>query len=554
MARKRVLISSEFGGTASGFAVYSKHLCEELSKHYELAEIASYGGINDPRDTYVGDWKYYPVLPDEKNPQEQENYKKNKLNQFGLWRWEPTLLDFQPDIVLSLKDSSMSIHEHMSPLREYYHWINSPAIDSAPQKDDFLAMFEDADALITYSDYGYGVIKDELNNPSNLFGVAYPGVSDEFKPLNKEQIRREFDIPQEWILVGFVSRNQRRKLFLDLLDSYKIYLERVKNKNPELYKNTYLYFHTSIIDLSPFDIVKYLRLTGLADRVLFTYKCQSCKHAYCDFFKGAKTVCLKCKDFKAITPTVAFGLTREEVAKIYNLLDVAVQYSICGGSEFSIQEAASCAVVPMSTNATAMQDSIKLLGGIPINIERIFHDIELGAIRYLPDNNDFVDKLIEFLKLPRQIRMKRGFECHQLARKHFNWENNAKVWIDAIENLSDKPKKDWSDPYPDITPNFNIPEGLSNKGFVYYCIDNVLCKPEFKYTHTALNALRNLDNGIIIDGGNVREFTREDFFNYCKSRVMSRIYWEDVRCGRKIMPPQKFIEYCHIKNMLKDHK
>lgn len=544
--KKRILVAGEASFTCSGFGIYTKNLCQQLSKYYEVAEMANYG------DTFHDDshvtWKYYPNMPN--TEEEKKVYESSHMNSFGAYRFETVLLDFMPDCVLSFLDSPMFYHIIMSGLRDYFHFVASPCVDSDPLPDDWLDAFNSMDAILSYSDYGREVIQRDCKT-ANFQGVAYPGVEPEFRPLNKEQVRQELGLPNDWVIIGTVMRNQRRKLFLDLVDAFELYLNKVKNEGlTHLYEKTYLYLHTSIIDLNPWQLIKHIQKKGLGHRVLFTYKCLKCQRFYTDFFKGTKTVCRFCQSKDATVPTVGHGVSREELNKIYNGMDAYVQYATCEASGFGIQEAASAGTYVFATDNTAMSNSIRMLEGTPINIQRNMYDIEVGACRYLPDNEDLVNKLIEFLKLPQQIRLRKGFGCHQKARQYFTWENNVQVWINAIEGLTDKPKKDWSDPYPNLQPNFNVPEGLSDKDFVYYCVDNVLLLPKFKYTYSCLNAIRNIQNGAVSDSGKTKKFDRETFFNFCKNRVQFRIFYEKIRTGQIIPPEPQFIKYSRIKEML----
>lgn len=544
----RVLVSGEFSGSNSGFGVYTKNLCQQLYNHpnIEVAEFASYGDTTQD-DSHIK-WKYYANMP--QTDEEKKVYESHSMNAFGAYRFETVLLDFLPDFVLEFRDSPMHYHVNMSGLREYFHWIASPCIDSDPLPDDWLDVFNSIDTILTYSDYGKKILERDCKK-AKFGGVAYPGVEPEFHPLDKNNVRAELGIPNDYIIVGTVMRNQRRKLFLDLIDSFKLFLKQTEEQGlTNLNQNSYFYFHTSILDLNPWQLIKYIKNNGLGHRILFTYKCFKCHRFYTDFFKGVKTICRFCQSKEATVPTVGHGLTREELNKVYNVMDAYVQYSIAESSGFPIQEAASSGTYVFATDNTAMSNSIRMINGMSIKSKREFHDMEVGSVRYLPDNEDFVNKLIEFLRLPRQIRIRKGFDCHQLARQHFTWENNANIWISAIENLIEKPKKGWDAPFPNLQPNFNIPEGLSDKNFVYYCIDHILLEPKFKFTYSCLNAIRNIQNGMISDGGKVKKFDRETFFNYCKNRISFKILYEKIRAGLIIPPEPPFLKYSRIKDML----
>ena len=58
--KKRILMNGEASYMLSGFGTYSNEVLSRLhdTGKYELAEFATYGFVNDPRDTNVK-WKIY---------------------------------------------------------------------------------------------------------------------------------------------------------------------------------------------------------------------------------------------------------------------------------------------------------------------------------------------------------------------------------------------------------------------------------------------------------------------------------------------------------------
>jgi len=69
----KVLMCSEASFINSGFGVYAKEVLTRLYKSgkYEIAEFASYGFVNDPRDVGIP-WRYYamrssPMIQDIRN-------------------------------------------------------------------------------------------------------------------------------------------------------------------------------------------------------------------------------------------------------------------------------------------------------------------------------------------------------------------------------------------------------------------------------------------------------------------------------------------------------
>lgn len=106
---------------------------------YEIAEFASYGLVNDPRDKDIT-WTYYANAVRDNDPRHKE-YSSRGENQFGKWRFEKVLLDYRPDVVVDIRDYWMSSYQASSPLRPYFHWCLMPTVDSEPQQEEWIDTF-----------------------------------------------------------------------------------------------------------------------------------------------------------------------------------------------------------------------------------------------------------------------------------------------------------------------------------------------------------------------------------------------------------------------------
>ena len=123
---------SEASFINSGFGIYAKELLTRLynSNKYNIAEFASYGFVNDPRDIGIP-WTYYANAVKPEDPRHKE-YTSRTDNQFGRWRFDKTVMDFRPDVVIDVRDYWMSYYQQLSPSRKHFHWILMPTVDSAP--------------------------------------------------------------------------------------------------------------------------------------------------------------------------------------------------------------------------------------------------------------------------------------------------------------------------------------------------------------------------------------------------------------------------------------
>lgn len=518
MRKPKILWVNEASFLHTGYAVYGREILSRLYKtgKYELAELGCYGHVA-PRVEDIGEysrrfgvpqmydlpWRYYGNMFNPDVEAEEKLYKSLPTAQFGEWRFERVALDFKPDIVVDIRDWWMMEFIERSPYRPYFHWAIMPTVDSAPQQEQWLSTFLGADAVFAYSEYGRDVMMEETNNKIKFVDVASPGANMEvLKPyINKSEHRKKFGFVDNVNIVGTVMRNQARKLYPDLLEAFAHFLTVTDKETAE---NTYLYIHTSYPD-SGWDIPYLLRRFNLGNKVLFTYKCDHCKHVFPAFFRDARTVCRQCAAPMAKLPNTVKGLSESELAGVYNLFDVYVQYSVCEGFGMPQVEAAACGVPVMATNYSAMQSVINNLDGIPINVERLFWDSGTGCQRALPSNKDFANKLNEFLLKPRQVRERVGRSHYNKVREIYNYDRIAKMWEKHFDSVELKDL--WNSPPRINTPNLNPPPNMSNEEFIRWCIKNVWGEPSHLNSFTAMKFLRDLNYGESIRG------TGDTFFN-----------------------------------------
>jgi intein/homing endonuclease len=147
--------------------------------------------------------------------------------------------------------------------------------------------------------------------------------ADEFQPVpNKAAHRLAMGLDPDWKIIGTVMRNQRRKLFPDLLEAFSKYLSFTGDKD------TYLYCHTSYPD-NGWDLPQLMMKYGISSRVLFTYSCEECSSLTIGKFSDTVKQCRSCKKYAAKPCSVSSGATTEELAKIFNLFDLYIQCANC---------------------------------------------------------------------------------------------------------------------------------------------------------------------------------------------------------------------------------
>ncbi len=556
MSKKRILMVSEASYTLSGYGTYTREVLSRLHKtgKYEIAEFASYAHVNDPRNTGTP-WRLYPNDLDKTKPDpRQEQLSSNPIYQFGGWRFERVLLDFKPDIVFDIRDPWMFMFQNNSPFRRFFHWAIMPTVDSAPQQEEWIQSFAEADGVLTYSDWGLEILKQQGGGRIKLYKSAPPGVDHHmFKPIiNSLEHKRKMSFPEDINIVGTIMRNQRRKLFPNLMVAFNLFLDKCREEgNHELARKTFLYFHTSYPDVvGCWNIPRLIKEMGLGHKIFFTYVCRNCNLVFASTFQDARAVCQRCNAVAAILPSVANGLTPEQMAGVINLFDAYTQYATCEGFGMPQVEAAACGVPVFSTDYSAMKDVVRKLDGFPIKVGQMYRAVDEDAWKAIPDNQDFANKLYSFLSLPLSERKRKGMSARKRVEQYYTWDKTAKIWeeyFDAVELTGDQGK--WDAPPKFLQPTSdgsNPPNNITNDEFVEWAIANVMGSPDKIDSMMALDMSRALNYELAVATGRAPEFySKEQVLTKMKNQVKNHNLWEQARIGQLQLSPEDYLEYAN---------
>jgi glycosyltransferase involved in cell wall biosynthesis len=526
----RVLVCSEFTKLNTGYAVYCKELLTRLSKHFEVAEFATYcDPIDHQAEIKEIPWKIYPNLPNRNNQAEVSAYNSDHQNVFGKWKFEDTVLKFKPHVVIAINDFWMSNWINESPLRKYFNFVWMVPCDSYPQHEEWVDNFAQCDGIMTYTHWSKNILE---SHGLKVYGVTSPGKNDIFKALNKTNIKKNFGL-EDKIVIGTVMRNQKRKLFPDLFEGFRKFLDKTKRND------VVLYCHTSYPDVG-WDLPKLLIQHGISSKVLFTYICKNCGLSFPLFYNDIVTPCLRCKKGAKLA-NVNNGLTPEQLCVVYNTFDLYIQPATIEGFGIPIVEAASCGIPIAATNFSAMEELTSNLSGYKIDYCRLSLEQETG--RYVPTVSvDSIAQIIEeFTDLPEMIRLRKGFLTQQAVEKYYNWTHTEMVWL-AYLNQIDTKKYDalWKEPPHIQHPNLNIPNNLNNAEFVKWAIVNILGKPGRIASEFEAKLLKQLNFGIttshflmgytedlsMFGRPDVVPFNRDQCIQYLLKIVEKQNFWE----------------------------
>lgn len=477
----RVLFSTEASYLCTGFSTYLREVFKRLhaTGKYELAELGSYGAPPD-QDQRTRDipWKYYHVLP--ANELENRNYRSDyNENQFGKWKFTAVVADFKPDIVMLNRDHWMDTWVLKNPLRENFlvYWM--PTVDGFPQRLEWLTDYGQVDRLFTYSWFGKRVLETQSAlqisqargiRALRVEDVCQPGVDLEtFKPLNKEEVYKIFGIPNHVRFIGTVMRNQPRKLFPRIIESFADY-----KRNYASAKDVMLLLHTSIPDVG-WDIPELILQNGLQDYVVFSYMCHACGNIAVSTFLGVPATCPVCKKPEFQTPNTQFGFQPEHLNLIYNLMSVYIQGSIAEGDGMPVNEAKACGVPCLLSDYSALHEKAHNGGALPILSETLYTESETGQWRDLFDRQDLTKKIARLMGDENERRYLAS-EARKCAELFYNWDLCAKKWEAVLDTSDIKDRsKTWNAPIELKTPNEESPSpDLTEEQFLEYCYTQIL--------------------------------------------------------------------------------
>lgn len=532
--KKKVLFISEAAYLNTGYAKYSREVISRLYKSgkYDVAEMSTYGSVNDSRRSQIP-WKNYPILPDEGNEEQVKAYKADANHQFGSWRFERICLDFEPDIVLTIRDYWMDSFVYHSPYRRIFKWAWMPTVDASPQNPEWIDMFCNADYILTYSHWAKNLLEKQAGSNINTVGVAPPSASEYFVPMNKENIRKEFDIRNDVNIIGTVMRNQRRKLFPALISSFGKYLKETGDTK------TYLYMHTSYPDAG-WNLAHLMHSCDVSSRVLMTYVCgnPNCKNVEISFFQDARKVCLKCNEFSSLPSNVANGVDDHTLAKIYNIFDLYVQAANSEGFGLPQVEAAACGIPIACTDYSAMKDIVSNLNAFPIGCKK-YKELETGCDRAVIDEENLVSIFKNFLSDKTQKSNTR-----KLFEKHYSWDKTAEEWMKLIDSCE---FADWMQPPKLIRPGYVDIKEESTSKFMEQLIDMLSFYEGHKNSHYTRNLWSDIVKGttkIAWDDFYTHEFSpsnqhknqrpisRQFIVDVFTNRLKNYNIWEEVRTNR----------------------
>jgi hypothetical protein len=324
-------------------------------------------------------------------------------------------------------------------------------------------------------------------------------------------------------------RNQPRKQFPLLIKAFSLLLEQ----NPAFRKDHYLYLHTSYPEKKCWNIPELITEFNVSNNILMTYKCINCRHTFSSVYGDALKICENCGHLSAKNPIVDDGLSREELAEVYNLFDFYLQISEKEGLGFPMIEAAACGVRFAAPPYSAMVSAIKNLNGVPIRIAALYRDYENSTDICIPDTDSIVAIMeAASMSLDRGAVFQKGVD---LVKEHYDWE---KCYQNLKRIIDNSPDKDWNKPCP-----IPVPELTDNspKNLVDNIYRHILQNNNDRYSNEGLGIQRDVLYGTVKEGEKYVSLNPDRILQLARYKAERVVWCEERRQGFKPLEKEDFL-------------
>jgi len=306
--------------------------------------------------------------------------------------------DFNADIAFTFQDVWVMDEPLLNKLK---NWIPYVPIDHDPVPSAVFQKIKNAYQIVTISKFGHQALEN-AGLKSKLISEATD--INRFKPMDKKEMRKMFNIPEDIFLFGMVAANKDnppRKSFQHCMDAFY----RFQKNHPK----SGIFFNTLLDQTGGFPIKPYADFLGIPEKIYFP-------PPYQHMFKSPHDV----------------------IAKLYNTFDCLLNPSSNEGFGLPIIEAQACGVPAIVNNFTSMPELV-VPGKTGLICDHGFKRwTPLGSYVAEPDVNSLYDKMEEIYRMDREQMRK---DSRQFIVDNYDIDKRVKEeWIPFFEELQESLK------------------------------------------------------------------------------------------------------------------
>ena len=365
MKKKKILFHSNHSRAYTGFGKNAKNILKYLTKtgNYELVELANGLKMSDPVLKTLP-WKALGTLPDSDEELQLLNQDPDKARAagYGAAMIDRIIEQEKPDIYIGAED--------IWAFNDYYdkYWWNKincmiwTTLDSLPILPAAILAAPKIKNYYVWASFAEKALRKlNFKQVQTLRGSLDITNFSRLDEDGRQSLREHSQLPRDSFIIGFVFRNQLRKSVPNLLDGFKLFLERNPHSNAKLLLHT----HWS----EGWDIPRFLAEKQINPAlILTTYYCHHCRQYEVKPFSGQEQNCRFCgAERSQNTTNVSQGVTETQLNEIYNLMDVYCHPFTSGGQEIPVQEAKLTELITLVTNYSCGEDNCgPESGGFPL--------------------------------------------------------------------------------------------------------------------------------------------------------------------------------------------
>jgi glycosyltransferase involved in cell wall biosynthesis len=431
--KKRVLYLSDYAGAFTGFGKNTKLLLKYLYKtnKYEILNAAQ-GTQTSPDLVKRFPWKSLGVLPNDPNKISQINQDPNlgRMAAYGDLEIENIVKDFKPDVIFSVNDTWGSQFVTEKNFFKSIPTVCWNTFDSLPLLPDTIEKAKKLTHYWTWSDFARKELhKHGHTNVKNQYPLVNTENFYKLPDFKIKEILQKHNLPQDSFIIGFVFRNQLRKLINTQIEAYA----QFKRLNPQI-KNTFLYTHTHYGE--GWDIHRLCEQYGVDKKeVLCTYICKQTRQYFILPYSGQDIENPITKQKTLITTNVGLGVSDEQLNEIYNIFSFYSHPATSGACELPCVEAALTEKIIGTCAYSFGEDIIELNSGSFGYKFSFYTEHGTQFLKSQPSASNMAQIFKKVYDMPLDKKRKMEQASREWALNNYSIENNGKKIEEFIDSL-----------------------------------------------------------------------------------------------------------------------
>ena len=334
-----------------------------------------------------------------------------------------TLITEQPDAVFIFTDPRFFtwLYEMEDEVRQICPIVYWHVWDNYPFPEFNLPIYESTDLINCHSHMTYTMVSERFPEKTNFIPHALP--EDLFYPLKESDIKRyRREIigkgTEDKFVLFWVNRNARRKRPNDVLWSWKLFLDKIKESGKD---DAILLMHTDPTDQEGPNLLETTQNLGITDNVIFSNQ----------------------------------RIEFEKMNVLHNISDACINISYAEGFGLATLEAMSCAnpIIAVKTggltrqvvdhrdgseNGVALEVRCKTLVGSQ-SVPYIYEDYA--------DVEEAAEAIYKLYSMCKQKRRALGKKARDYVLSEFSYQNTIDQWDETMEKAilehKSKPPRRW---------------------------------------------------------------------------------------------------------------